>query len=227
MKNLLLILLMIVLASPTFGQSKISRQLADFDQLEVRGAFDIYLKPGATNAIDIEAKGVEPDEITTEVKGNKLIIALDKNNYGRSKRSILYLTYSQLNRIEWSGAGELWTQSALIGDKLELLVTGAGKVVMQLSVKTLHVNMSGAGKVELSGRVTSQHIQMNGVGAFEGTELQSETANVQHNGVGTVRVNVTKVLEANASGIGSILYTGHPKDIKSHDSGFLGKVRPM
>ena len=209
-------------------ENTVTRKIGSFDKVHLSGPFEIHLKKGDQAALNIETEDFAPEDIITEVRNNTLYVELaDKKFKYRDfdRKTVIYLTYTQLKRLEWNGAGNIRTESVLETDKFELDISGAGNINMDLKVNTLSVDMSGAGNVELKGQARTQTVQMSGAGNYNGFELKSEKARVELSGVGNVRVYTTEELNASASGVGAIRYKGNPRNIVKNSSGFLGSVK--
>jgi hypothetical protein len=209
-------------------ENTVVRKIGSFDKVNLSGPFEIHLKKGEQAALTIETEDFAPEDIITEVRNNTLHVELVDKKFKYKdfdRKSVIYLTYTQLKRLEWNGAGNIRTESVLDGDKFELEMSGAGNINMDLRVKALNVNMSGAGNVELKGRADTQTVRMSGAGNYNGFDLKSEKANVELSGVGNVRVYTTEELSASASGVGAIRYKGNPRNVTKNSSGFLGSVK--
>lgn len=203
------------------------RKVGAFDQVNLSGPFEIFLKKGDQAALTIETEEIAAEDIVTEIRNHTLYIDIKdrKFKYKDLKKSVIHLTYTKLNKIEWAGAGNIKTETTLEADKFELDISGAGNINMDLDVNTLVVDMSGAGNVELKGNARSQSVQMSGAGNYNGFDLKSEQAKVEMSGVGNIRVYVTGELTASASGIGAVRYRGNPKNVNKNSSGFLGSIK--
>lgn len=204
------------------------RKIGSFDKVSLNGPFEIYLKQGDQPALTIETEDFAPEDIITEIRNNTLYVDLKDKKFKYKdidRKSVIYLTYTQLKRLEWNGAGNIKTENVLDADKFELDISGAGNVNMDLKVNTLSVDMSGAGNVEVKGQARTQTVQMSGAGNYNGFDLKSERANIELSGVGNVRVYTTEELNASASGVGAIRYKGNPRNVIKNSSGFLGSVK--
>lgn len=227
-RNSILLIVFCVASSIAFAQETAVRKMGSFNRLELGGHFDLRLKKGNKAEVTIETEDIGPDEIITEIKNNTLHIRMkDDRKWGKSdlKRSVIYLTYTDLRSIQWDGAGNITTESELVTDRFDLEISGAGNVKMDLKVEDLQVDMSGAGNIELRGSTRTQDVQMSGAGNYNGFELRSERARVDMSGVGNVRVFVTKELNASASGVGAVRYKGNPESIIKNSSSFLGSIK--
>jgi hypothetical protein len=216
-----------LLACTAFAQEQEVRKIGSFNKISLGGPFDLILKKGDKAALTIETDNIAPGDITTEIRGNTLHIDMKDKKYKLRDvdRSVIYLTYTQLDKIEWSGAGNIKTESVLEAENFELQISGAGNINMDLDVNSLVVNMSGAGNVEMKGKAYSQKVNMSGAGNYNGFELRSQEANVDMSGVGNVRVYVTEDLTASASGVGAVRYRGNPKKVTKNSSNFLGSIK--
>jgi hypothetical protein len=224
----ILILVFCFIASVGFAQETAVRKMGSFNKLDLGGHFDLRLKKGDKAEVIIETEDIGPDEIITEIRNNTLYISMKddkKFRKGDLKKSVIYLTYTDLRSIQWQGAGNITTESELVADRFELDISGAGNVKMDLKVQNLQVDMSGAGNIELRGTTRNQDVQMSGAGNYNGFDLKSEKAKVDMSGVGNVRVFVTKELNASASGVGAVRYKGNPENVIKNSSSFLGSIK--
>jgi hypothetical protein len=225
----ILLLVACLASSIAFAQETAVRKMGSFNKLDLGGHFDLRLKKGDKAEVTIETEDIGPDEIITQIRNNTLHISMKddrKFRRGDLKRSVIYLTYTDLRSIQWDGAGNITTESELVADRFDLEISGAGNVKMDLQVQELQVDMSGAGNIELRGSAKRQDVQMSGAGNYNGFELKSERAKVDMSGVGNVRVYATKELHASASGVGAIRYKGNPENVVKNSSSFLGSIKP-
>ena len=60
------------------GQSTQERRLSNFDKITSLTSFNVVLQKGNSPAVKIEAKNIDPDKITTDVKDGELEIGMEK-----------------------------------------------------------------------------------------------------------------------------------------------------
>lgn len=96
---------------------------------------------------------------------------------------------------------------------------------MNVDVDELEVIISGAGKTELSERADDQRVTISGVGSYDAKKLMSKDCKVVINGTGKATVNVSKTLDIDMSGIGSVNYIGNLSVMLSVTTG--GTIRKI
>lgn len=224
MKKLFFVILSL-LAFPLFAQRGEERSIENFDRIDISGHFDIYLKKGEKAEVRVEAREMDLDEIITKVNGSTLRIESTRRNFRDGQKGIIYITFVSLRDIDMSGAGKIISESVIQADDLKIELSGAGSIEVEVDVKNFDVSLSGAGNVEVVGKSQKAEINISGAGNFRGFKLISKEVEVSMSGVGKAQVYATEVLDAEASGVGSIRYRGEPAKVRVK-AGFLGSVKP-
>ncbi len=193
-----------------------------FDEVEVRGFYEVILEEGNKENVVIECDENLFDYITVNVRGNTLII--DNEEQLKSQDGIkVYITYESLQSISCSGASKLENKGTINTRRLDVNLSGAGQLDLNVESKILDVDISGAGHLMLSGDSDKLDLQLSGAGKLDAFDLKSEECDINISGVGAAEVYVTEELTATLSGIGGVKYRGNPKHINRNVSG-LGKV---
>ena len=104
-------------------------------------------------------------------------------------------------------------------------VSGAGELnVDGVLGQQLDLSISGAGDVKASGQVRNVSTKISGAGSADLQQLVTETSEVKISGAGHADVFATESVSARVSGAGSVNCYGNPADVRRHVSG-AGKVR--
>lgn len=107
-----------------------------------------------------------------------------------------------------------------------ITLSGAGDFTARgIDGEVLRAEVSGAGGVGATGRVDSVEIVVSGAGDVRFRRLVAQEASVEVSGAGSVHVTATDSLTASVSGVGDVVYSGHPESVDKGVSG-LGEVRP-
>ena len=223
MKKIAITILGLAVAVLAHAQSKETRNLAPFDKVSVGEAINLIIEQGTTEKAVVEVRGVDLDDVITEVRGSSLKINMGRGNF-RSSDVTVYLTYKSLIDIDVSSAADLESKSVLTGDELHIEVSSAGRATLKVDVDALDVDVNSAGKLELSGACNFNKINVNSAGKLYAFDLQSKKVNADVNSAAKAEINVSKELIAEANSGGSISYKGNPeKVISDSDSG--GRVK--
>ena len=132
---------------------------------------------------------------------------------------IVNIPVKELTMIRCSGASDVSTVNALEADNLDISLSGAGKLDLELDARDISLEISGATLVYLEGAAQSLDISMSGASSLEASELEVQDCYAQISGVGKILVNVTGTLDADVSGLGKVEYVGDPESVKGDVSG--------
>ncbi len=193
-----------------------------FEKVEISGNFKITLTPSEDNELAIEADENLHQYIDVFVRGNTLYILTDRRLNSR-KGIIIDIPVMELRRITSSGVSTIESKGLIKSADLEIEISGAGKLDLNLDVKEVTLDLSGATLVYLEGIAEKLDVDMSGAGSLSAGEFKVQDCMVNISGVGHVLVNVTGMLDAQVSGLGKVEYVGDPKSIRGDVSG-IGKV---
>ncbi len=197
-------------------------EIDDFKEIIVSGNFEIMLNSGDKAGVSLTADENLHDFIEISTNGDRLIVET-LANLDSDEGLSLYITYTELTAIEIGGAATLESEQAISGEYLNISMSGAGALDLELNLNALKLSVSGAGSVDLSGRADEQNISMSGAGGLDAYQLESKVCKIQISGVGSANINVSERLDATVSGVGGISYRGNPEEVKSDVSG-LGSI---
>lgn len=210
------------LAQGSGNVSTETRDVSNFDRLELSGIGDITLIQADRESLVIEAEDNVIKHITTEVRDGTLYIGFERKFVFPTKPVKFTLTMRDIHSLNTSGVSNLKSES-LQTDRLDVNISGTGNIELEaLDCTTLAVNVSGAGNFQAAGKVGDQKISLSGAGNFDGEDLQSSRAVVTISGLGRVSLWVTDDLNVTISGTGGVDYYGRPQ-VTQQISG-LGKV---
>jgi hypothetical protein len=205
-----------------------TRQVSDFDSIQVDYPARVIISQGNTETLKIEAEDNVLPGLKTEVKGNDLRIyykSQDGKHVNPTKVVVITITAKELSALDFSSAGES-TVTGLKSDDLSVSLSGAGNVKLNdITVQKLNVSLSGAGSAAASGAADDLRVNISGFGGFNGKDLQSNTVSVNISGAGSATVHAEDTLSASISGAGSVSYYGSP-DVSKEISG-VGSVKQV
>lgn len=175
--------------------------MSGFSSLRLDGAANIEWRQGSTYSVVVDGPKQAVEDATIEVLDDTLAISQKPRADIRGKLTVTIQAPSA-KRFELSGAGNL-KASDLDCDKLTVELRGAGNATLKGKAKVVEVSVSGAGNVNAK-------------------DLKAESASVNLAGVGNVDVFASEDLNASVSGVGSVGYYGHPKNVSKSASGVGG-----
>lgn len=219
LRPLLMAFAFMMMASVAFSQDRENVDVSSFNVLKVSSAFVVEISVGSTESLEIEIDDRFRDDLIAEVRGGTLVIGLEDRRSRRMRESPkAYITVKSLEEINISGAVTLKTFDILKGDRMDLKMSGASVVNMEVEVDELFIDASGACVINMEGMAKEQRLKSSGATTYRAYDLESEFADIRVNGAGSARVSVSDELDARASGASSIRYRGNPR-VNSDTSG--------
>lgn len=190
------------------------RAVGDLDAVALFSSGRIIISQGSDASLNVETDDNLLSYITTEVRDGTLEIKAEQGgrsyNLDPSDEVIYRLEVIDLSRIEVFGGGAVEV-GALTSDTLDVRVMGAADItIAALTANQLDIDIPGSANLNLSGVVPDQTIRWMGAGAYNGTELQSETAEVDILGAATIDLWATESLDVTLTGAGTVRYHGTP-----------------
>lgn len=144
--------------------------LRDFKGITVSGAISVVFSQGESDG-NAEVHGDQRalDCIYFDYNGGILDIRYNKSPGNISTRTIVYITYPVLDRIDLSGATSLTVQGKLQSKTLKVNVSGASDVnIPNVKGKTLNLTTSGASSINvLSAEVETINAEASGASGIK------------------------------------------------------------
>ena len=197
--------------------------IADFDAVEIHGAFEVVLSEENSSKYVIETTESMMEKVKARIKGNTLIISTEKWPKRLSKVKVI-ISAPEYRSILISGTAQVQTDGSITGEALTLRMSGASDGELSLNAESLNVQNSGASDLELQGDVKEVKISISGAGEVDAEELLSKHMNISISGAGHASVHAEEKLSIHVSGAGSVRYYGDPDIIDQHISG-VGSVK--
>jgi hypothetical protein len=206
------------------------RELSRFHSIDLRSLGKVVLVAGPEQKVEVLAEEDLLQRVRTDVESGVLVVGL-RWWLGALLRVTelaeveVRITAPELRSVRLSGAGQVRSEGPLTMDELDLRLSGAGHLKLELQAKRVEARLSGAGAVELSGTAEELEIRLSGAGAVRAEDLQARKVRIRASGAGECRVNAAEALEAEVSGAGSVRYRGKPR-IESRITG-VGRLFPL
>ena len=206
------------------------RELSRFTSVDLRSLGRVVLASGPEQKVEVEAEEDLQSRVRTEVQDGVLVVGLRwwlgaLLHVSELSEVVVRVTVQDLREIRLSGAGQVRSEGPLRVGDLDLRLSGAGHLALELEANRLDVRLSGAGAVELSGTAAEMEIRLSGAGAVRADRLETRRVRIRASGAGECRVQASEVLEAEVSGAGSVRYRGNPR-VESRITG-VGRLAPL
>jgi Putative auto-transporter adhesin, head GIN domain len=171
--------------------TKESRNIGGFKDVELRGIGNLSIEQTGSESLTVEAEEDVIPKLTTRVVDDRLIIGPEHSTIIHTTKPIDYkLTVKDLKSLEVLGSANVQAEG--------------------ISTHRLAVTISGAGNVRTGGKADQQEINISGSGTYRAEDLESKEVKINVAGAGSAIVNVSKELDAEISGVGSVEYIGDP-----------------
>ena len=250
MTRMLAAIIVLALLSPTLAgepvvgsgvQAEETRQLAEFEEIDLRINGDLNVTIGEATPLTISGDDNILPLIKTEVRKGRLTISAEKS-FDSEHGLKLAVTVPDLTFARVAGSGDMRI-SELDSEDLRVEVKGSGDIKFSgrahrlavsvegsgdahgsgLSTDEASASVQGSGDVKLTGRATRLTANVTGSGDVDASGLATDQASVAIQGSGDVRVDVAEALQVSIRGSGDVSYTGEPSVVQHIDGS--GDVR--
>lgn len=209
--------------------------IADFSKISSSTGIFVEIRQGNGYDFQIVAEDQEDlEDFRFEVKNERLKVYIEKEDFdwnvfsgeswnwkGNIPEIQCIITLPELKHLELSSASQV-NLYGFEGDKLNVDISSAAKLIADLNYNNLNMNISSASKVKLRGKAENMNVDISSAAKMEGFELISKNAEVDASSASKAEVHVTEYLDASASSAGKITYQGRPRLESNSSSG--GKV---
>jgi hypothetical protein len=196
--------------------------LKGFHGIEVSNAINLYLSQGDTETVVVSGPDIKwRDRIRTEVRDGILRIYLENNHFSLGNTKLkAYVSYTLLDRLDASGASDIFVDGVITGDNLDVTLSGASDFRGAINVKELRLNQSGASDAHITGAVSgTASFESSGASDVKGYDLVAQNCNVHASGASDIHITVNKDISADVSGASSVRYKGNGAVRELHSSG--------
>jgi hypothetical protein len=195
--------------------------VSGFKNIDCDASADVYITQGEPAGVKVEGDDNLLPYIEINQEGDRLIIRERSHvNLDPTDGIKIYVTSPEFASINASGAGDIVGQTKLTNEnELNLRLSGAGDIRMEVNAPTVVCTLSGAGSAYLKGQAKNVDIELSGVGSTHCYDLQAENTKVDVSGVGSAEVFASVKLDATVNGVGSINYKGNATDVSQHANG--------
>jgi hypothetical protein len=195
------------------------RKVTDFKQLDIAGAYKIMLKQDSSLTVSVTADDNILELIKTEVEGDKLKISTNKKNICTSGDITVTIGIRHLEAIKASGAVTVTSKGKVITKNIDLDLSGATNINLDLNAADVHTEGSGVTEITLRGQASSHFINLSGGGRIHAFDFTVGNYDLSLSGASECDINVLHELTVNSSGASSINYKGNPSTVNNKKSG--------
>ncbi len=194
------------------------RNVDDFSKLELKGTFKVIISQDSFSMMKITADENVIKQVKSRVSGKTLHVELDKKLCDSGVVEIA-LSSKMWESIEASGEFDITGANVINTDNLDIDLSGASKINLNLMVSRLKTKASGSSEIILSGQARQHIINLSGSNSTEAFDFIVSDYKIETSGSSKLNINVLNNLEVKSSGVSDISYKGTPKNISNSKSG--------
>jgi len=194
------------------------RDIADFDGVLVSSGIDVYLTQDDHFEVRVVADENLLDVIETRVKGGMLDVGTEHYNIRHARSKKVYVTMPELTRLRISSAGDCTGETPFTCDDLELGISSAGDLTLEVEADRIDLEISSSGDARLSGKAGTFDVSLSSAGDLHAFDLIAEKVDVTVSSAGDARVHATDEISMHVSSAGNIYYMGDASVIRSSSS---------
>jgi hypothetical protein len=225
----------LLLACPGFGYfvgtGPIVTQTYDYEGftgVEISNAFEYEINRSDQFSISISARENIIDRLDITLSGKNLIVRLKPGSYNNTDTRAV-ITMPELSRLIVSGASRGNVSGFESSNTLELRISGASQLNMDiaagktrlnasgasrvngdLAVQDAEITLSGASRCEIVGSAASTVINASGASHFTAPDFRMQNTDVNVSGASSAVIFTEGDLNIQASGASSVTYLGDP-----------------
>lgn len=195
-----------------------------FDTVLIDGNVDVVIEQGMQQTVIVEADENLQEHIKTEVNGSELKIITDANIRDASQKKVTVVVPAVRN-VTVSKAASVITKGSLKGEDITLNVSSGGHLKANIQTKNAKLETSSGGFIEVVGSTQNIEANASSGSTLDAENLKTPTAKASASSGGTVTVNPSAKLSADASSGGEIYYINAPAafDKKIKNGGNISK----
>lgn len=187
-----------------------TRNTGSFNSIEAGGALEVRVRQDANTSLKIETDENLQEYIEAYTDGHTLILKQKQGfNPDPTNAIIVYVSAPSFESLELSGASKMIGETALSGDKLEMHISGASELAMELRVSKLKAELSGASSLRLKGNAASVSTEASGASKIRCMDLATDETTLDLSGASNAEVTANKQLNIEVSGASDVRYRGN------------------
>jgi len=192
------------------------RDISGFTGVHAGSGVDVILSQGDFK-VEVVADANLQEIIRTELEGGNLIIKTKQGIRNAASKKV-FVSLPELKRVNISSAGDCSAETPFKCDDLDISVSSAGDLELEVYASEINIDISSSGDVKLAGETAKLRANLSSAGDLNAFDLLAEVAVVDVSSAGDARVNASKELDLSASSAGNIYYTGDAQLVNARTS---------
>jgi hypothetical protein len=213
------------------------RAVRNFHGVKIVGSCQVQLTVGPSQSLILEGEDNVLPLITTTVTGDGILVISNIGSYSSNYGVKAMITMAAPRHLEIVGSGSIYGDNFFRCDDLTLMITGSGRI--QLDVEGQDINnhisgsgdihlrakvhrmestVTGSGNISLQGRAHSHTLMITGSGNLDAYDFPVDICWVTIAGSGSCYIYVRHSLYATVTGSGTVHYKGNPQEVVANTS---------
>jgi len=190
-----------------------SYPFSNFDRVHIETAFRAEITRSDTFSVALEVDDNLLQYIDVYLQNDTLYVefAGDDDVNFEDATWIMHIARPQISTLDVHVASSVELFDFVGQGNVNLDISSASRVSGHLEAQSLNVDLSGASNVDLTGSADRLDVEASGASSALLDSFTAVTADVNASGVSTALVHVTGRLDAEATGISTIVYSGSPE----------------
>ena len=210
-------------ALTSYSQKTETRQITSFTSLEVIGSFDIELKKGDKESLQLESETIDLADVLTKNEKGLLRISTSTRMFNKDKQVKVTLVYRELTEVSGNAGAQITILSVLEGSKIIVSAGSGSSIQSRVKLKNIEAEAAEGGLISFEGTVTCQTIVVATGGVYDSFGLSADSTFVKANSGGKCKLTPIQFIDAAASTKGYIRYKGEPR-IKKFKTTLGGEI---
>lgn len=182
----------------------------DFEELDLEINAKVILRVGDRQEVLVEGQDNIIDLIELDVRNDEWDIEFD-DCVRDAERLVFTITTPFVREIKISGSGEVVSEDFLEAERMDIRISGSGRVDLGLRADRTNARISGSGKLFLEGETDRLDLNISGSGDVRAFNYAAQRCDVNISGSGDVEVLVQDELDVKITGSGDVFYKGDPR----------------
>ncbi len=193
-------------------------EVGDFHGIEAGAGLNVYVEFGEmSNEVEVIADENLHEYIKVEVI-NGILKITSRRNIRKASSKDVFVQAGTIDELEVSSAADFIGENLLIARDIDIEVSSAADLELELEAETARIEVSSSGSVYIRGRAQRLLADVSSAGDLDASDFIVEEADVEASSAADARVHVTEKIRAEASSAGSVRYKGNPKERNTETS---------
>jgi len=195
-----------------------TRDISGFTGILISSGIDVYLSESDVFEVRVEADENLLNVIETSLSGNMLEVGTDRVNIRNAESKKVHVSLPELSVLKISSAGDCKGQTLFHCDNLELSISSAGDLSLEVIARRIDLGISSSGDAKLAGETDVFDVSLSSAGDLHAYDLEAGKVKVNVSSAGNARVYASEEISMTASSAGNIYYRGDANVIRSSTS---------